>query len=101
MTITNDVIREVFLAKGFKIPEGLDDLRPYVYEAAKELLRRYGHMEAAETPDESVSDTRYLELQLEEAVNQRDLAVRKLACLSDARALNNLYGAGLCQEREI
>lgn len=39
---TNDVIREVFLAHGFKVPEGLSDMRPYVYEAARDLLRAYG-----------------------------------------------------------
>ena len=39
---TNDVIREIFLRKGFKIPPELTDMRPYVYEAARELLRYYG-----------------------------------------------------------
>ena len=39
---TNDVIRQIFLAHGFKIPLGMDDMRPYVYEAAKALLKHYG-----------------------------------------------------------
>ena len=39
---TNEIIKEVFLAHGFKIPPELDDMRPYVYEAARELLRRHG-----------------------------------------------------------
>jgi len=39
---TNEVIREIFLAHGFKIPPELDDMRPYVYEAACALLRHYG-----------------------------------------------------------
>ena len=36
--ITDKQIREVFLAHGFTIKPGYDDLRPYVYEAAKALL---------------------------------------------------------------
>lgn len=33
------VIREVFMRNGFTIKEGQDDLKPYVYAAAEELLR--------------------------------------------------------------
>lgn len=39
---TNAQIREVFLANGFTIKPGQDDLKPYVYEAARDLLARYG-----------------------------------------------------------
>ena len=39
---TNEVIREIFLAHGFKIPPELTDMRPYVYDAARALLRHYG-----------------------------------------------------------
>ena len=39
---TNETIREIFLAHGFKIPPELDDMRPYVYEAARALLQHYG-----------------------------------------------------------
>lgn len=31
-------IRDIFLANGFTIKEGLDDLKPYVYQAAYELI---------------------------------------------------------------
>lgn len=46
---TDEVIREVFLSHGFKIPPELDDMRPYVYEAARELLRRHGVVLVDET----------------------------------------------------
>ena len=36
--ITDKQIREVFLAHGFTIKPGCDDLKPYVYAAAKALL---------------------------------------------------------------
>ncbi len=38
MTITKDDIRREFLAAGFTIKPGQDDLKPYVYEAARRLL---------------------------------------------------------------
>lgn len=38
---TNEKIKEIFLAHGFKIPPELTDMRPYVYEAARALLRWY------------------------------------------------------------
>ena len=47
---TNAQIREVFLANGFTIKPGHDDLKPYVYEAARELLRRYGDSEWEDFP---------------------------------------------------
>jgi hypothetical protein len=37
-TMTNEQIREIFLANGFTIKEGLTDLKPYVYAAARALL---------------------------------------------------------------
>ena len=37
-TLTNDRIREVFLANGFTIKEGRPDLAPYVYAAAHALI---------------------------------------------------------------
>ncbi len=36
--ITDDQIREVFLANGFTIKDGQTDLKPYVYAAARALL---------------------------------------------------------------
>jgi hypothetical protein len=36
--ITKDQIREVFLKNGFTIKEGQTDLKPYVYNAAEELV---------------------------------------------------------------
>lgn len=38
MKITDAQIKELFLAKGFKLNEGGLDLRPYVYEAARDLI---------------------------------------------------------------
>ena len=35
---TNDVIREKFLAAGFKVQEGQTDLKPYVFAAARSLF---------------------------------------------------------------
>ena len=35
--LTNERIRELMLANGFTIKEGLDDLKPYVYEAARAI----------------------------------------------------------------
>lgn len=35
-------IREVFLANGFTIRPGHGDLKPYVYQAARALITRYG-----------------------------------------------------------
>lgn len=39
VNITIDDIRRVFLANGFTIKEGQSDLKPYVFTAAKELLK--------------------------------------------------------------
>ena len=36
--ISDDKIREIFIANGFTIKEGLDDLKPYVYAAAHALI---------------------------------------------------------------
>lgn len=36
--MSNDKIREIFLANGFTIKEGLTDLKPYVYAAARALI---------------------------------------------------------------
>lgn len=38
--LTREQIRDVFLANGFTIKEGLTDLMPYVYDAAYALLAR-------------------------------------------------------------
>ena len=38
--MTNDEIKSIFLAHGFTIKPGCDDLKPYVYEAARALLAR-------------------------------------------------------------
>ena len=40
---TRDQIRAVFLSNGFTIKPGHDDLKEYVYEAARDLLARYGN----------------------------------------------------------
>ena len=52
--ISDNTIREVFLANGFTIKEGLDDLKPYVYAAARALLATAGLSEpkAEAKPDD-------------------------------------------------
>lgn len=42
VVLSKQVIRDVFLANGFKIPEGQIDLREYVYAAAQALLAHAG-----------------------------------------------------------
>ena len=37
-TLSDEQIRAVFLANGFTIKPGCDDLKPYVYKAARALL---------------------------------------------------------------
>ena len=36
--LSDEQIKAVFLSHGFKIKDGLSDLKPYVYEAARALL---------------------------------------------------------------
>lgn len=36
--MTNEQIREIFLANGFTVKEGQADLKPYVYAAARALI---------------------------------------------------------------
>lgn len=38
-SLTKDRVRRIFLESGFEIKPGLDDLKPYVYEAAGRLMR--------------------------------------------------------------
>lgn len=40
VAVSDDLIREVFLANGFTIKEGQSDLKPYVYAAARALLAK-------------------------------------------------------------
>jgi len=39
--LTKDEVREILIKHGFKIYEGLDDLKPYVYIAAYALIDAY------------------------------------------------------------
>lgn len=45
--ISDDVIRDVFLRNGFTIKEDQDDLKPYVYAAARELI---AHLQGEAVP---------------------------------------------------
>lgn len=36
--VPDSKIREIFLRNGFTIKEGYDDLKPYIYAAARELV---------------------------------------------------------------
>lgn len=53
--MTDAEIKEVFLSRGFSVKAGCNDLKPYVYEAARALLAR-ARTEAfvglANTPDD-------------------------------------------------
>lgn len=37
--VPDSKIREIFLRNGFTIKEGHDDLKPYVYAAARDLIK--------------------------------------------------------------
>lgn len=45
-TMTDDQIRAIFLENGFTIKEGMTDLKPYVYQAARALLATGGQAQA-------------------------------------------------------
>jgi len=47
-------IREIFLAHGFTIKEGNDDLKPYVYEAARAIERELSASAEAATTEQDV-----------------------------------------------
>lgn len=48
--VSNEVIRDVFLRNGFTVKEGQDDLKPYVYAAARDLLKEVAHLAADAVP---------------------------------------------------
>lgn len=49
--MTNDQIKEIALANGFTIKEGLTDLKPYVYDFARALINE---LSSGTTPIKSV-----------------------------------------------
>lgn len=49
-------IREIFLQAGFTIKEGQSDLKPYVYEAAADLLRARDEEEASQPLRDRLKD---------------------------------------------
>jgi len=40
--LSKDAIRGILMSRGFKIPDGCGDLKPYVYEAVNEVLKAHG-----------------------------------------------------------
>ncbi len=50
VSLTDDQIREVFLANGFTVKEGQTDLKPYVFAAARALLAKTLVAPAAPAP---------------------------------------------------
>jgi hypothetical protein len=66
MSITNDEIRREFLAAGFTIKPGCEDLKPYVYEAAlrvialAEAAERDRLCEAIKAADDKASESDYM-----------------------------------------
>lgn len=49
-------IREIFLQAGFTIKEGQSDLKPYVYEAAQDLLNARDQEELAKSVQQRMTD---------------------------------------------
>lgn len=72
--LSDDVIREVFLANGFTIKEGQTDLKPYVFSAARALLTHASAATVAEASDK-------LDAPAQVGSAHRDLKV----CLADAQ----------------
>ena len=54
--ISDEQIRAVFLANGFTIKDGLSDLKPYVYAAARALLSVAAHKPQSVSDNESLPD---------------------------------------------
>ncbi len=50
--MNREQIREIFLRNGFTIKEGQTDLKPYVYEAAEDLLKAFVSQQPAQTAAE-------------------------------------------------
>lgn len=65
VALTEDQIREVFLANGFTIKEGQTDLKPYVYAAARALLA------LAASPAALAVDWQHTLAEAREAVEER------------------------------
>lgn len=49
--LTNAKIREIFLAHGFTIKEGLTDLKPYVYAAARAIADEVAEKDDSNSPE--------------------------------------------------
>jgi hypothetical protein len=60
--MTDNQIREIFLANGFTIKDGQTDLKPYVYAAARALLA------AASPPPAQTADVREMADEQREAI---------------------------------
>jgi len=71
--MTDAEIKEIFLANGFTIKTGCDDLKPYVYEAARALLDR-AESNALNAVDESPHNALLREWQFRHRVMPRDVA---------------------------
>lgn len=84
-------IREIFIRNGFSIKEGQDDLKPYVYAAAQELLG-LARQNPAQVPEAFVCDSKPLERRLNATAMVletpcQDSATYWAACLADVEAL--------------
>ncbi|AHC93977.1 Lar-like restriction alleviation protein [Achromobacter phage JWAlpha] len=75
--LSDEDIREVFLAHGFTVKEGQTDLKPYVYVAARALLAQY----AAPQASEAVRDEK----------QQHARALRVLGGMSNTAYMNILH----------
>ena len=67
--MTNDRIREIFLANGFTVKPGQADLKPYVYAAARALINATLGEAAVKCdqliePSVDLNDTEYCDWQI-------------------------------------
>lgn len=55
--VSRDRVREIFLSAGFKIHEGHDDLKDYVYVAAQLLLVEFARLKPPQNEDAETAAT--------------------------------------------
>lgn len=81
-----ELIRRIFLGNGYTIKPGQDDLKPYVYEAAEELIQAFSNLAAQSKgaePREPI-DANKLEQMAKERPNECFLKGSGVLKLTDA-----------------
>jgi hypothetical protein len=69
--VSDDTIRAVFIANGFEIKPGYNDLKPYVYAAARALLAH-----AAEAQEDEIQRLQQALIDASEALKDADEHIR-------------------------